>query len=256
MKRVAIVQSSYIPWKGYFSLIQLVDEFILYDDVQYTHRDWRNRNRIKTPTGTEWLTIPVTVRGRRLQRVRDACVCEPVWARKHWRSICHSYAKALHFAALAPTFERLYAQCEMETSLSRINHAFLQAICEQLAIATPISRSMDYVLDGGRTERLVNLCRQAGASEYLTGPAARSYLDESLFERAGIRVLWMDYDGYPEHRQLYTPPFEHTVTILDLLLNEGPRGAADYMAAYRSVAAARLAEARTAAAQPQGHAYA
>jgi hypothetical protein len=271
MKRVAIVQSSYIPWKGYFSLIQLVDEFILYDDVQYTHRDWRNRNRIKTPVGTEWLTIPVTIKGHREQRVCDAGIFDPIWAKKHWRAIALRYARAAHFAQIAPLLEPLYASCETEPALSRVNARFIGALCEWLAIPTRLSWSMDYTLAGERTERLVHICRQAGATEYLTGPAARAYLDESLFARAGIRVLWMDYAGYPEHRQLYTPPFVHGVSVLDLLMNEGTAGAARYLAEFRQLAQARFA--RAAAERPdaaavagdagadaadasQGHAYA
>jgi len=256
MKRAAIVQSSYIPWKGYFSLIQLADAFILYDDVQYTHRDWRNRNRIKTEAGGEWLTIPVTVKGRSQQRVRDACTRDGRWARKHWRAIEQNYCKAPYFAQLGPAIRELYARCAEEPRLSRINHCFLQAVCRWLAIETPLIWSMDLELHGGRTERLIGLCRQVGAAEYLTGPAARAYLDEALFVRAGMCVRWMDYAGYPEYRQLHGPPFIHQVSILDLLLNEGPQGAARYMAAYRELAQARFAAADRAPSPAGGRAFA
>ncbi len=231
-KRVAIVQSCYIPWKGYFDLINSVDEFILLDDVQYTRADWRNRNRIKTPNGTAWLTIPVKVKGRVHQRIRDVVVSDPKWTDRHWKSICRNYGGARHFAANRSLFQDLYMQCREETHLSRINVRFLGAIADMLGIRTRITRSMDYVSAEGRTGRLAHLCEQAGASEYLSGPAARAYLDESLFRRRGIRVCWMDYGGYPEYDQLFSPPFVHEVSIIDLILNEGPEGAKRCMLSF------------------------
>jgi hypothetical protein len=98
-----------------------------------------------------------------------------------------------------------------------------------LGIKTRITWSMDYDLVEGRTERLVHLCRQTGAAEYLSGPTAKSYLDEALFAVEGIRVCWMDYSGYPTYNQLCSPPFIHEVSILDLIMNEGPEGARKYM---------------------------
>jgi len=219
-KRVAITQSDYIPWKGYFDLIHLVDEFILFDDAQYTRRDWRNRNRIKTPRGAVWLTIPVRTKGGYAdQRIRDTVVSDPHWNRSHWNSIVHAYSRAKHFQTFREPFEQLYLDAD-STLLSCINHRFLVAICGMLGIRTKISWSMDYRLVAGKTERLVDLCRQAGATEYVSGPRARAYLDEQLFRDAGIAVRYMDYDGYPEYRQLF-PPFEHSVSIIDLLFNEG-----------------------------------
>src|SRR5438046_4323553 len=95
-RKAAIVQSNYIPWKGYFDLIRRVDEFILYDDVQYTRRDWRNRNLIKTPQGLRWLTIPVEVKGKYYQSIRDTKIADPVWAASHWQTIVHNYGRAPH----------------------------------------------------------------------------------------------------------------------------------------------------------------
>jgi hypothetical protein len=229
MKRIAILQSSYIPWKGYFDIVSSVDELILYDDAQYTRRDWRNRNRIKTKDGTLWLTIPVRVKGRFNQPIRAVEVADPRWADGHWRSIRAHYTKARFFTELAPLLRRLYECAASELLLSRVNEIFLQAICGLLVIQTRITRSMDYELHGDRTERLIGLCEQAGAGEYLSGPAARAYLDESRFTEKGIAVRWMDYSGYPEYHQLFSPPFIHEVSILDLLLNEGPQGARSYL---------------------------
>jgi hypothetical protein len=228
-KKVAIVQSNYIPWRGYFDLINSVDEFILYDDMQYTIRDWRNRNLIKTANGPLWLTIPVEVKGKYFQKIKDVTVSDPQWARKHWASITHSYSKAPCFPTYKELFADLYGRAE-ERLLSMINHRFISAICRLLGIRTAISWSMDYELVGDKTEKLVNLCKQAGATHYLSGPAAKSYLVEESFNREGISVSYIDYSGYPEYSQLY-PPFEPGVSILDLIFNEGP-DAATYMKTF------------------------
>jgi WbqC-like protein family len=218
-KSIAIVQSNYIPWKGYFDLINLVDEFVLYDDVQYTRRDWRNRNRIKTPTGPHWLTIPVDTKGKYLQKVKDTMIADSSWRSVHWRSIVHNYSHAAGFACYRDELEALYRDAT-DSSLSLTNHRFLVTICNWLGIATPLSWSSAYSLEEDRTRRLVGICSQAGANVYLSGPSARAYLDETLFEDEGIEVRYMSYDGYPEYPQVH-PPFRHDVSILDLLLNTG-----------------------------------
>jgi len=219
-KRIAIVQSSYIPWKGYFDLIAAVDEFVLLDDVQYTKRDWRNRNRIKSSSGPVWLTIPVVVSGRFEQRVCDVLVSDGRWNEKHWRSIRASYARAPYFRDYERTLEALFTGAT-DVRLSGINFRLLKGLCDLLCIDTRITWSADYTASGNRTGRLVSLCRQSGATEYLTGPSARAYLDESQFENAGIVVQYADYSGYPEYAQLY-PPFDHRVSVIDLLVHTGP----------------------------------
>jgi len=220
VKTVAIVQSNYIPWKGYFDLIASADEFILLDDVQYTKRDWRNRNKIKTAGGPRWLSIPVQVKGKFHQKIRETRVANQDWLREHWNSIAHHYAQAPHFADYRDRVEALYRDCE-EEYLSLVNHRFLTGICAMLGIETRITWSSDYDLVDGPTERLASLCEQAGATLYLSGPAARDYMDEGVFAALGIRVAYMDYSGYPEYPQLH-PPFEHAVTALDLVFNTGP----------------------------------
>jgi hypothetical protein len=229
VKKVAIVQSNYIPWKGYFDLINSVDEFILFDDVQYTRRDWRNRNVIKTPRGLEWLSIPVAAKGQYHQKICDTQISEPGWGAKHWASLVHNYSKAPHFELYRPVFEPLYRQDE--PSLSSVNHAFVRAICGILGIATRISWSMDYrPLKEGKTERLVDLCRRVGGTEYVSGPAARDYIEPGLFEAAGIGLRYFDYGGYPEYPQRFGR-FEHGVTVLDLLFNTG-REARQFMKSF------------------------
>jgi WbqC-like protein family len=228
-KRIAIVQSSYIPWKGYFDLIHVVDEFVLFDDVQFTRRDWRNRNRIKTRSGSAWLTIPVEAKGQYLAPIKDIRVSEPGWAERHWKTIRANYARAPFFATYANRLERVFADC-VDTRLSAINARWIHEICSILGIETKITWSMDYTVVDGRTERLVSLCQQAGAAVYISGPSARAYLEPARFDAAGIELVYFDYSGYPEYSQLF-PPFDHFVSVLDLILNEGP-GATRYMLSF------------------------
>jgi hypothetical protein len=219
-KKIAILQSNYIPWKGYFDIINSVDEFIIYDDMQFTKRDWRNRNIIKTQNGLKWLSVPVEVKGKYFQKINETKISDIKWAEKHWSTIVHSYSKAKHFAEYKNAFESAYLSSN-ETFLSEINIKFLYLICNILGIKTPMKLSSEFQLCEGKTERLVNICKQANATEYLTGSSAKNYLDETIFEENNIKVTWMDYSGYPTYNQLF-PPFEHGVTILDLIFNEGP----------------------------------
>lgn len=219
MKRVAILQSNYIPWKGYFDMIAAVDEFIIYDDMQYTRRDWRNRNQIKTPQGVQWLTIPVLVKGKYYQTIRETELDGVSWAAAHWKALVQNYRRAPHFAEISAWLEPLYLGASY-THLSPLNRTFLEAICSYLGIETRITNSWDYTLEEGKTERLVGLCSQAGGTEYISGPAARDYIDPKVFQDAGIQLTWFDYSGYPEYPQLWGE-FSHGVTILDLLFNCG-----------------------------------
>jgi WbqC-like protein family len=233
-RRVAITQSNYIPWKGYFDLIGMVDELILLDDVQYTKQDWRNRNRIKTPAGVQWLTIPVR-HDSTTQRIDETEVADPKWASRHWRALQQSYARAPFFDEVRSFLEPLYLGLT-ETRLSRINRTLIEAVCGALGLTTRLRWSTDFdPPPSGRNERLVDLCLQAGAERYLTVPGTRSYLDESAFERAGIAVDWMDYSGYPEYAQLHGA-FEHKVSVIDLLASTGP-DAPEYLKAARPVTA-------------------
>ena len=220
MKRVAILQSNYIPWKGYFDLIRQVDEFILFDEMQYTRRDWRNRNKIKTQRGLEWLTVPVKVKGRYYQKIRETELDGWQWASDHWNALNANYGRAPFFSELAGELKPLYLERQY-THLSQLNRTLIDWVCSKLGITTVISDSADYRLVEGKTERLLDICRQAGATDYLSGPAAAGYLETKLFEAAGIGVSFFDYEGYPPYSQLWGE-FEHGVTILDLLFNCGP----------------------------------
>jgi hypothetical protein len=229
-KVVAIVQSNYIPWKGYFDLINSVDEFILYDTVQYTRRDWRNRNLIKTRDGLRWLTIPVQVKGRYLQTIQETKISDPGWSRRHLETIRHSYRRAPFLDQYESFLIGLYRDCS-NVLLSEVNERFLRAICQVLGISTVISRASSYSRVPDRDEQLMTLLLESGARRYLSGPTARGYLDEARFEAAGLRIEWMDYSDYPEYSQLF-PPFEHRVSVIDLLLNVGP-AAPRFMKSFR-----------------------
>lgn len=228
MKKVAILQSNYIPWKGYFDLIGYVDEFIIYDDMQYTRRDWRNRNQIKTPQGLCWLTVPVMVKGKYFQKIRETRIDGWAWMQKHWRALEQNYRRAPHFEDVTAWLAPLYADQRFET-LSQCNRAFIDAVCAYLGLGvnTRIVNSWDYTLAEGKSERLLDVCLQAGAQEYVSGPAARDYLDERLFAEASVKVTWFDYAGYPEYPQSWGV-FTHYVSVLDLLFQCGPN-AASYM---------------------------
>lgn len=219
MKKVAILQSNYIPWKGYFDMIAAVDEFILYDDMQYTRRDWRNRNKIKTPNGVQWLTVPVKVKDKYYQKIKDTEINGSDWASAHWKSLIQNYRRAPYYKEIADWLEPLYL-IETYTHISQLNRRFIEAICNYLGINTIISNSWDYTLIDGKTERLADLCAQAGGTEYISGPAAKDYIDESIFTEKKIKLSWFDYTGYLEYPQLWGE-FTHSVTILDLLFNCG-----------------------------------
>lgn len=219
MKKIAIVQSNYIPWKGYFDMIAAVDEFILYDDMQYTRRDWRNRNQIKTPQGVQWLTVPVLVKGKYHQKIRETEIDGIDWSATHWKTLVQNYRRAPHFEEITSWLKPLY-QCVNYTHISQLNRTLIEAICNYIGIKTRITNSWDYRLIDGKSERLANLCVQAGATEYISGPAAKDYADEKTFSDAGVKLTWFDYVGYPEYPQLWGE-FTHGVTILDLLFNCG-----------------------------------
>lgn len=222
-KKIAISQSNYIPWKGYFDMISYVDEFVLYDDMQYTKRDWRNRNKVKTPMGSQWLTIPVKVKGRYFQKIRDTELDGNLWLKKHWRTIEQSYSKSPFYDEIQALVKPLYVDNE-HYNLSQCNRVFIEAICMYLGIDTAITNSWDYDLVEGKSEKLLNICLQAGATEYVSGPAAKGYLDEDLFQSSGIKVTWFDYCEYPEYEQLWGE-FDHHVSIIDLLFNHGKKSA-------------------------------
>jgi hypothetical protein len=219
-RRISIVQSCYVPWKGFFDLIGQCDEYVILDSVQYVKRHWHNRNRIKTANGVEWLTIPVSSKGRFEQPIDEVTIEKP-WAEKHWRALELAYKRAPFFEQYAPAVKRWYELADKKALLTDVNAIFLKGICETLGLKTRITRDSAYPTQGVKTERLLGIVRAAGADRYLSGPSARAYFDEAAFKAAGVTPEWMNYDGYPEYKQLHGG-FEHAVSVLDLLFNTGP----------------------------------
>ena len=218
MTKIAILQSNYIPWKGYFDIIRQADVFVIYDEVQYTKNDWRNRNLIKTPTGNKWITIPVSQKNLS-QKINETEVLLKNWNVKHWNTLVANYGKAPFFKEFGPIFKALYL--EMDTTfLSEINLKFIKLINEILEIKTEIIDSTSLELKGDKNQRLIEAIEKLNGTHYISGPAAQSYMDMDAFAAKNITVEWMDYQNYPEYHQQH-PPFSHGVSVLDLIFNEG-----------------------------------
>jgi hypothetical protein len=228
--KVVILQSNYLPWRGYFDLIHDADLFVFYDDVQYTKNDWRNRNKLKTLRGAEWLTIPVGKdEHRRIDEVPLPATQE--WAAEHWRTIRAHYAEAPHFARYRDFFSDVY-EGRRWTRLSELNQFLIVNIARQfLGCTAEFADSARFGLTTRKQQRVLDLLQATGAQTYISGPAARDYLEPEKFREAGIDLVWKDYSGYPDYPQFH-PPFEGGVSIIDLLFQTGP-AAADYIWGWR-----------------------
>lgn len=219
MKKVAIIQSNYVPWKGYFDVIHDVDLFIFLDDVQYTVRDWRNRNKIKTTQGLRWLTVPVGADRNRM--IYEVDIVDDGWNKSHWEMLKQNYAKAPYFKPYKDFFEHVYLGTKW-VNLSDLNQYLIKKICQEfLRVETEFVDSRELHASGSKQDKLIDLLIKTGADYYLSGPAARNYIEEKGFVEAGIELQYKDYSGYPEYRQPHLP-FEHGVSVLDLLFNCGP----------------------------------
>ncbi|HJR79591.1 MAG TPA: WbqC family protein [Anaerolineales bacterium] len=218
---VVILQPSYIPWRGYFDQIRRADLFIFYDDVQYDKHGWRNRNQIKTHQGKQWLTIPVHTKG-----VMNGTLIKDVridwskpWTKHHFKGLTSAYNKAPHFKEHFPFLESFYqrrdeflADFTIETSIT---------LARQLGFtSTQFMRSSEIAdTQGRKTDRIIHILRRIGATHYICGPAASSYMEPEKFDAAGITFEYMEYQ-YPEYPQLY-PPYDPYVSILDLMFMMG-----------------------------------
>jgi hypothetical protein len=217
--KVGTIQSNFLPWRGYFDFIREVDHFIIHDDLQYTKGDWRNRNRIKTPRGAEWITVPVHYK-RTGQLIEETPIdYSRPWARSMLNRISQSYRQAPHFEVCFQELGDLLLA--PAASISELNVRLIRWVCRRLEIKTPITFSRQYAPQGAKTERLVGILKQLNATTYLSGPAARAYLVPELLEREGIKLEYKKYD-YAEYPQLY-PPFDPHVSVIDLLFMTGDR---------------------------------
>lgn len=225
MKKIAILQPNYIPWKGVFDLISRVDVFVFYDDVQFTAKDWRSRNRIRTAQGDIWLTVPVLTRGLRDQRICDA-VIDPLsnWQTKHYKALKANYQKARYFKEYEYLLEEIYVANKW-AKIADLNVFATKLLARAMGISAEWHRSSDLRQSGGKNgERAINLCKVLGCDSFINGPSARAFMDASLFHEHGIELDYISY-SYPEYEQLHRP-FVHEVTVLDLIFNCGPNSRA------------------------------
>lgn len=220
MKRGVIIQPSFLPWRGFFDLIHQSDVFVFLDDVQYDKRSWRNRNRIKTAQGTQWITVPVDTKGRFVQAINQTRICNDLpWRRQIANSIRHSYTRA-------PYFDRYYLEIvgilEREWEyLADLDIELTRTILKHLGVERPLLCSSKLGIKAeNKSARLVEICQKAGITHYLSGPSAKDYMDESLFKAHDIDVKYKIYD-YPPYAQLHGA-FEPQVSVIDLLFNKGP----------------------------------
>jgi WbqC-like protein family len=217
-----ILQPSYIPWRGFFHQIQKADVFVFYDDVQFDKRGWRNRNRIKTPQGSKWLTIPVHSRGHQIEctPIHEIEMChDENWSRKHWLTLQQHYGKAPYFERYGELLERFYSRHDRLLADFVIDLT-IQIACELGVRNTRFFRSSALGATGVKTDRLLNILSKVGATHYISGPSARDYIEIEKFAAAGMTLEFMTYD-YMEYPQFY-PPFDPQVSILDLLFMTGP----------------------------------
>ncbi len=235
--RCVILQPSYVPWRGYFHQIQKADVFVFYDDVQYDKRGWRNRNRIKTPSGSRWLTIPVRSCGAQVERtpIREIQICwDRPWPQKHLEAIRHSYSKAPFFERYAPLLESCFAR--RQERLADLTIDLTVRLASELGLAGKrFLRSSTLSASGAKDDRLISLLKALCAHHYISGPSARAYIDEAKLNAAGITLEYMSYD-YPPYDQLY-PPYDPHISILDLLFMKGP-DAGEYIWGRRATGSA------------------
>jgi hypothetical protein len=216
--KVVVLQSNYVPWKGYFDLINDADVFVFYDEVQYTTFDWRNRNKICSNNALHWLTISIPKEAQRL-KISEVELKAENWQAEHVKALTNCYRKAPHFAQLEALMQEFWIDKQW-THLSELNHALIKKISGELGITTRFDDSKNYTLHPGRVERMLNLLIQVGATEYITGPSGREYLgpQEELFRENNISITYKSYGDYPRYKQL-REPFEHGVSILDMIAN-------------------------------------
>lgn len=217
--KLAVLQSNYIPWKGYFDIIHDVDLFLFYDEVQYTKYDWRNRNQILTLRGLTWLTIPCGYDTKR--RICDVKIKNEFdWQLQHYRMLQQNYKRAPYFKKYKEFLEYVYLEHTWDY-LFELNRFMVEHISRDfLGIHTKFGDSRDYFSQGVKAEKLFSLVRSTNADVYISGPAARDYMDLKPYADAGIDVIWKDYHGYPEYPQ-GSDTFYHNVSILDLLFYTG-----------------------------------
>jgi len=227
---VAAHQPQYIPYLGYFHKIAASDLFILLDDVQYKKREFQNRNRIRTAKGSMWLTVPVETRGKYAQLISEVRLSEdPSWRHSHWESLRQCYGRAPEFSKHAPFFESLYGR--PWDRLGPLSEEIIAYVCRAFGIEVPFSKASEFAVKTTSTRRLIDLCRAAGADAYLSGAGGKDYLQEDLFQTAGIALTYQAFE-HPAYAQCF-PGFERNLSALDYLFNVPPKEAGEFFRAAR-----------------------
>lgn len=221
--RVAICQPTYLPWLGFFDLIDQVDTFVLLDTVQFEKQSWQQRNRIKTPTGLLWLTVPVVFRGRLGQKIQDVEIRDADFRHKHLRAVELNYRRAAFFDLYFPVFSSILRECSPGMSLVDLNVRLLRWFMDVLGLSTPLILASSLGQEGKRTELLASICLKLGATEYVSPTGSAEYLlgEMRILAESNVGTVFHNYK-HPEYRQLF-PPFVAFASVLDLILNEGDR---------------------------------
>jgi hypothetical protein len=215
---LVVLQPGYLPWLGYFDLLQKADVFVHYDDVPFDKHGWRNRNRMKGPKGAVWLTVPVLHSGRAGQSILDVEIDDRRdWRHKHLSTVAQSYARAPFIDAVLPRLRDILEQ--PWPRLVNLDLALIDWLAAEIGIATPRHRASELDIGGDRNERLINLCHHFGTTRYISGNAAQDYLDKARFAAAGIEVVWHNY-AHPTYAQQHGE-FVPNLSVLDLILNVG-----------------------------------
>lgn len=232
-QRLAVSQSNYLPWLGYFALINKVDTFVVYDSVQFTKNDWRNRNRIKSVNDPFWITVPCLTKGRLGQSIGETQVKQVPWARKHISAMRMSYAKSPFFAWFEDRLFPVLEELQDELSLSRLNQRLLALVVQDLGIPTRIVTDQAYFLSGDANQKLIHLCKELQASEYVSGPSAAVYLDEEHFSANGVRVTYMDYSPITSFLERHTRRAGSPLSVVDTIAHLGLEEASQFLKGLR-----------------------
>jgi hypothetical protein len=219
-KVIGILQPGYLPWLGFFEQLYRSDVFVIYDDVQYDKNSWRNRNRIKTPHGPKWLTVPVLTKGLKSPLIKDISINTNIfWQKKHIKTLKQNYSKAPYFNRYSEYLFKLLDRPWKK--LLDLNLELLFWIAEELGVSTPIILSSELGCPGSRINRLIGIIKTLRGSHFYEGSAGKSYIDINVFNEAGIDILFQDY-RHPIYPQQYGK-FESYLSIIDLMFNCGPK---------------------------------
>lgn len=215
--KVAIMQPTYLPWTGYFDLMERSNIFVFLDDVQFEKQSWQQRNQIKTTTGAQWLTVPVLQ--KLPQKISEVIINNTVpWRKKHWNTIKQNYSKSSHWQNYFAFFEELYEK-DWEL-LAELNIYVVLWLKKQLGITTKTVKASKLNAQGARVELLIDICKKLGADEYLSPIGSKAYIEENnIFPHNNIKLEYQNYE-HPIYRQLYGD-FIPYLSAVDLLFNKG-----------------------------------